>query len=74
MKLGSDFFNGKKPNKSVNPDETVAYYVAVQATIPTGDTSEKTQDLIEVAPLSLSTETAGGVMTALIKRNATVPT
>ncbi|KAH8108642.1 heat shock protein 70kDa [Phellopilus nigrolimitatus] len=60
MKLGSDFFNGKKPNESVNPDETVAYYAAVQATMPTGDTSEKTQDLIEVARLSLSIETAGG--------------
>jgi len=55
QKLVSDFFNGKEPNKSINPDEAVAYGAAVQAAILTGDTSEKTQDLLllDVAPLSL---------------------
>ena len=74
MKLVSDFFNGKEPNKSINPDEAIAYCAAVQTVILSGNTSEKTQDLLDVAPLSLGIETAGGVMTALIKRNTTVPT
>ncbi|CAO3616852.1 unnamed protein product [Cunninghamella echinulata] len=76
QKLVSDFFNGKEPNKSINPDEAVAYGAAVQAAILTGHTSEKTDSLLllDVAPLSLGIETAGGVMTPLIKRNTTVPT
>jgi L1 cell adhesion molecule like protein len=76
QQLMKDYFNGKKPNTSINPDEAIAFGAAVQAAVLSGVQSAAVEDilLLDVAPLTIGIETAGGVMTSMVPRNTTVPT
>jgi heat shock protein 5 len=75
QKLIKDFFNGKEPNRGINPDEAVAYGAAVQGGILGGQATEETSGIlfIDVTPLSLGIETVGGVMSHIIKRGTVIP-
>jgi len=76
QQLLKDYFNGKEPNKGINPDEAVAYGAAVQGGILSGEEGDEIKGvlLLDVTPLTLGIETVGGVMTKLISRNTVIPT
>ncbi len=76
QQLIQDFFDGKEPNRGINPDEAVAYGAAVQGGILGGETSDQTKDilLIDVTPLTLGIEVQGGVMSKIIPRGTVIPT
>merc|ERR1719272_2232351 len=76
QQLIKDYFNGKEPNRGINPDEAVAFGAAVQGGILGGDADDVTKDvlLLDITPLSLGIETVGGVFTKLINRNSVIPT
>nr|ADM26714.1 78 kDa glucose-regulated protein [Conus anemone novaehollandiae] len=74
QQLVKEFFNGKEPNRGINPDEAVAYGAAVQAGVLSGEEDTGDLVLLDVNPLTLGIETVGGVMTKLIPRNTVVPT
>ena len=76
QQLIKEFFNGKEPNRGVNPDEAVAYGAAVQAGILGGQVDEKLDNslFIDIVPISMGIETVGGVMTPIITRGTVIPT
>ena len=78
QQLLSEYFNGKELNHKINPDESVAYGASVQAAIlsksTTGDEKADEILLLDITPLSIGLETAGGIFTKLIERNSTIPT
>jgi heat shock protein 5 len=74
QQLLKDYFNGKEPNRGINPDEAVAYGAAVQGGVLQGDKETEGLLLLDVTALSQGIETVGGVMTVLIERNTNIPT
>ena len=73
QQLTKDFFNGKEPNRCINPEEAVAYGAAVQAGISSGEGGQDLS-LLDATPMTLGIETVGGVMTKLTSSNTVIPT